>query len=166
MTIPLRSVDDDPRIPALSIVLGYGPIMPIVIAALATWLAPHPWPFVATSLGVLWSAAILIFLAGVRRGLAFRTPGGERPVQIATMIWLFVLGIAAFVVPTAVVSLAILVLGYLSVAILDPLAARREEVPAHFARLRPVQMGIAVASQVAMLVWQLTALPTFHAAAM
>lgn len=159
MAIPIHAADDDPRVPALSIVLGFGPIVPIVLAALATWFAPHPWPIVATSLGVLWSAAILIFLAGVRRGLSFRTPGGERPIQLATMIWFFLLGVGAFVVPTVVASLAILIVGYLSVAILDPVAARRQEVPAHFARLRPLQMGLGILSQVAMLVWQLTAAP-------
>ena len=156
MAIPLHVADDDPRVPAPSIVLGYGPIVPIILAALATWFAPHPWSIVATSLGVLWSATILIFLAGVRRGLSFRTPGGERPVQLVTMSWFFLLGVGAVVVSTAVASLAILIVGYLSVAILDPIAARRHEVPAHFARLRPLQMGLAILSQVAMLVWQLT----------
>ena len=164
MTIPLRAVDGDPRVPALSVVLGYAPMLPIVIAALATWFAPHPWPIVATSLGILWSAAILLFLAGVRRGLSFRTPGGERFVQLATMAWFFALGVGAFVVPTAATALAILIVGYVSVAILDPIAARRQEVPAHFARLRPLQMGLGTLALLAMLTWQLTAATPLHPA--
>ncbi len=162
MTIPLRAADGDPRVPALSVLLGFAPMLPIVIAALGTWLAPRPWPLVATSLGVMWSAAILVFLAGVRRGLSFRTPGGERPIQIATMMWLFVLGIGAFVVSNAVTALILLILGYVTVAILDPIAARRQEAPAHFARLRPPQMGLAVVALFAMLVWQFTAAPPPH----
>lgn len=153
MPTPIRTDDRDPRVPALSIVLGYAPMMPIVVAALATWLAPPPWPAVAIVLGVLWSAAIVTFLAGVRRGLSFRTAGGERPVQIATMVWLFALGLGATLVVQTVPALALvlLMLGFLSIALLDPRAARRGEVPAHFARLRPPQMAAGVLALGAML---------------
>ena len=82
-----------------------------------------------------------MFLAGVRRGLGFFTEGGSRPTQVATSIWLFVLALAALVLSYGE-ALAALAIGFLTVAILDPLAARQGEVPLHFARLRPPQMAI------------------------
>lgn len=154
--IPLRTEDRDPRVPVLSLVFGYGAMVPILIGAAIVWLAPFPWPAVATSLTVLWAGAILIFLAGVRRGLAFRTPGGERASQMVTMGWLFAVGVAAFLFRTPVGALSALILGYASIAVLDPIAARREEAPLHFATLRPRQMLVALIGLVALLAWHLT----------
>jgi hypothetical protein len=59
------------------------------------------------------------------------------------MGWLFLLGLAGLLLPTAAAFLALIV-GYGSVALLDPRAAAREEVPAHFARLRPPQVAVAI----------------------
>jgi hypothetical protein len=42
------------------------------------------------------------------------------------------------------VSLVLIAVGYASIAILDPIAARRGEAAPHLARLRPPQMGIAL----------------------
>lgn len=46
----------------------------------------------------------------------------------------------------------LLLIGYLRLAILDPLAARRGEVPLFFHRLRPVQMLIPIVAVLALLV--------------
>jgi hypothetical protein len=110
---------------------------------------------------ILWGCAILTFLAGVRRGVSFRTPGGATFAQIATMLWLFLIGLAAlwaFVLGggqraagATFASLALLLVGYVSLGVLDPLAARRGEAPLFFARLRPVQMLIPLASLAALL---------------
>lgn len=153
--IPLKTDDRDPRVPVLSIVFGYGAMVPLVVAAAAAWLAPLPWPMVATSLGILWGGGILMFLAGVRRGLAFRTAGGERPAQMVVMLWLFTAGLASFLFRTAPGALTLLIAGYASIALLDPIAARRGEAPAHFARLRPGQMAVAVAALAVLLAWHL-----------
>ena len=99
--------------------------------------------------GQIWGAAILLFLAGVTRGLSFFTAGGPRPIQLATMGWLFLLGLAGLMLPP-LYALAALIVGYGSVALLDPPAARRGEAPAHFARLRPPQMLVAIAGLVAL----------------
>jgi hypothetical protein len=56
------------------------------------------------------------------------------------------------VLPTSVAFFPLIV-GYGSVALLDPPAARRGEVPAHFARLRPPQMLVAMSGLVA-LAWR------------
>jgi len=139
------------RIPPLSLTLGYGPMAAFPVLALAAWLAPPPWPAIAIAAGQGWGAALLVFLAGVRRGLSFLTEGGPRPAQIATMLWLFLLG-GASLLTTPRIAFALLVVGYGSIALLDPTAARRGEVPAFFARLRPPQMGLALVGLVALLV--------------
>jgi hypothetical protein len=136
--------DPRPRIPTTSLIFGYGPVLLLPIAAVMAWTLPTPVPTVVTWLAIGWASAILIFLAGVRRGLSFRGDGEAPLSTLAAMIWLFLLGLGGLVSPTPLMSLTLLAIGYVSVAILDPIAARRGEAPAHFARLRPPQMGIAV----------------------
>jgi hypothetical protein len=133
-----------PRIPLSSLILGYGPILPLPIAAIMAWTMAAPVPTVVTWLAIWWAASILIFLAGVRRGLSFRGDEEVAIAPLAAMIWLFLLGAGALVAATPLVSLVLLAIGYASVAILDPIAVRRGEAPPHFARLRPLQMGIAL----------------------
>lgn len=139
------------RIPPLSMVLGYGPMAVFPLLALIGWLAPAPWPAVALAGGQGWGAVLLIFFAGVRRGLSFFTAGGPRWSQIATMFWFFLLGCAALLLAPAIAYPLILV-GYGSVALLDPPAARRGEAPAFFEQLRPPQMLVALIGQAALLV--------------
>lgn len=152
--------DRDPAPPALSLVFGYGPMLPIAAAGIAAWTASGGAARIALALGMAWAAAILLFLAGVRRGLAFRTPGGERVSQMATMIWLFLLGLGAMlaILPSPVIATVLLAIGYASIAILDPIAARREEAPAHFARLRPPQMAVGLCGIVALFAFAVTRL--------
>ncbi|WP_419827254.1 DUF3429 domain-containing protein [Sphingomonas sp.] len=155
---PINTADDrDPRVPLLSLVFGYGPMLPVVAAAIVAWTASRAWPYVATSLAVWWAGALVIFLAGVRRGLAFRTAGGENIAQMATMLWLFVIGAAAFVVRTPQAALGLCLLGFVSIAVLDPIAARRGEAPAHFARLRPPQMAVGALALAALIAWHMRA---------
>jgi hypothetical protein len=136
--------DPPPRIPTSSLILGYGPVLPLPIAAILAWTLAPPFPTVVTWLAIWWAASILIFLAGVRRGLSFR---GDDEVPIAPLIamaWLFLLGAGALVAATPLMSLVLLAIGYASVAILDPISVRRGDAPPHFARLRPPQMGLAL----------------------
>jgi len=132
-----------PRVPLPSLLLGFGPVALLPILAILSFVVPLWEAWIPITAGQIWGAAILLFLAGVRRGLSFFTDGGPRPIQLVTMGWLFLLGLAGLLLPTASALLALIV-GYGSVALLDPRAARREEVPAHFATLRPPQMLIAM----------------------
>jgi hypothetical protein len=146
----------EPRaVPWLSIVFGYGPMLPFAAGALAAWgWRGAPLGQAAAALTILWGCAILLFLSGVRRGVSFRTEGGATVAQIATMIGLFSLGFAALVLATldrAVPALVLLLLGFTAIAVLDPIAARRGEAPLFFARLRPVQIPIAILSLAALL---------------
>ncbi len=133
-------------VPLLGLLFGYGAMLPLVLSAAASWLLPAPWPVLALRLGLIWASAILAFLAGVRRGLSFRTEGGPTTAQLLGMLWLFALAFAALAAPWPVVSCALLLVGYASVAVLDTLAARDGEAPGFFASLRPPQMLIALVS--------------------
>ncbi len=131
--------DTPERTPLLSQVLGYGPAA-LILAAGALAVADVPW---SLAFGQAWAAVILIFLAGVARGLSFFTEGGPRPAQIAMTMARSGCGVIALLLPP-VLALPVLAAGYLSVLLYDPVAARTGAAPRYFARLRPPQMIIAL----------------------
>ena len=142
------------RTPWLSLIVGYLAMVPFACGAIATWFLDIDWSPLAQQLTVLWGCALLIFLAGARHGASFRTPGGPSLGQTAAMLWIFGLGIAALMAPgiTCAVPIALLLAGYLSLAIIHPLMARRGEMLLVFERLRPIQTAIAIVS-LAVLLW-------------
>ena len=135
---------DDPRVPFNSLVLGYGPMLPLVAGGAGAWLLPLPLGLFAAQAVVLWAALILVFIAGVRRGFGFGNRHASTLVEIATMMAYFLLGLGALVVPGFPVELMLLLIGYALVAVLDTRAARTGDAPAHFARLRTPQMLIGM----------------------
>lgn len=149
----------EPRaVPWLSVVFGYGPMLPFVAGAAAAWWFRDDLGDAILYLTILWGCAILLFLAGVRRGVSFRTEGGPTPAQIATMLGLFGLGFVALLSAAlgfSVPALVLLIGGFAGVALLDPIAARRGEAPLFFGRLRPFQMPIAILSLIALLALKL-----------
>ena len=151
MTGPSSSRD----IPESSLILGYAPMILLPLIAVMAWGAAGWWGALFVSAGQLWAAILLVFIAGVRRGLSFDTPGGPQAVQLATMLWLFACGVAGLVLPW-LSAFCVLIVGFGSVAILDPKAARRGEAPRHFARLRPPQMAVAIAGLAGLLARGLT----------
>ena len=156
MTASPREIDviERPEVPALSILFGYGPMLPFAIGAIATWRLTGVWREEAILLTVIWAATILAFLAGVRRGLSFRTEGGPASMQIVTMLVLFVLALVSLVAVVhgiAFYAVIFVLIGYVAILVLDPIAARRGQAPLFFARLRPPQMMIAVLSLSALL---------------
>lgn len=138
--------------PPLGLLLAFSAMIPIAIGAIGAWLLPDPFDGLARDMAIVWGGAVLCFLAGVRRGVSFRTPGGATAAQLATMLWLFVLGIGSLFLLQTVAPPILLLAGYVSLATLDPLAARRGEVPLFFARLRPVQMLIPILASIALLI--------------
>ncbi len=149
-----RRIDTTERreVPWLSVLLGYGPMLPLVLGAAGAWLLAGPLRSADIQLTLLFAATILAFLAGVRRGLSFRTAGGPTAAQIGTMLALFILALAslACLLRARLLSAAVLLaVGFTVTAALDPIAARTGEAPLFFARLRPTQMPIAAASLVA-----------------
>lgn len=152
-------VTEPRRVPWLSVVFGYGPMLPVLAGAAAAWAGRgETWGEGALSLTLLWACAILLFLSGVRRGLSFRTEGGPRWTQIATMLGLFSLGFVALVLAMldrSAAALVLLLIGYTAIAVLDPIAARRGEAPLYFARLRPTQIPLTLLGLAALLVLKL-----------
>jgi hypothetical protein len=143
-----------PPIPADSIIFGYGPMVPFVAAAIGAWALPSPWPQHAIGLAVIWGGLILAFVAGVRRGYGFGNAAASTTREIVVMMVYFVPAGAALVcgwVGLWLVALAVLLVGYAAVIALDRIGANKGDVPAHFARLRPPQMAIAVIALAAMI---------------
>lgn len=131
--------DTPDQTPALSILFGYGPVLVILSCGIA---ALQRVPF-ALQGGALWSAAILMFLGGVVRGLSFFTEGGPRKSQMLVMLFRFGCGFAAVVLPEPW-TVVPLIAGYLSVFFYDPFAARSGAAPRFFASLRRPQMAVAL----------------------
>lgn len=140
--MPNRSQEE---IPLPSLILGYGPAAVLPLLAVAYWITGQFW---AAQIALLWGAAILVFLAGVVRGLSFFTDGGPRLSQVVTMALRFWPGLLALVLPIRPAML-LLAVGYAGVAFSDVPLARTGGAPAYFARLRPPQMAVAVAGLLA-----------------
>ena len=134
-------IEERAEIPWDGLIFGWVAMVPLLACAVAAWLPEVSG--LALEAGRLWGAAIAVFLSGVRRGLSFRTEGGPRWTQLAMMLWLFCGGLAAVLLPLGPALWLLLAL-YLSLAVLDPLAATAGEAPLYFRRLRPPQMGFAV----------------------
>ena len=147
--MPARA--DDPSIPANSAVLGYGPMLPLVAAALAAWFGPAVLAPVALRLATVWAALVLSFIAGVRRGFGFGVDRASTWSEIASSTAYFVFAGLALVSPRADWALGALIAGFTLAAVLDRRAALLGNAPFHFARLRPPQLAIAVLSLAALL---------------
>lgn len=145
----------EPReVPWLSVIFGYGPMLPFAVGAALAWIGVTPGRAVWIDLTLFWAASICTFLSGVRRGVSFRTMGGPTLRQMLTMIWLFSAGSGALVLwwtGHEALAVGLLALAYATIGVLDPIAARAGEAPLFFARLRPVQMIIPVVSLLALL---------------
>lgn len=140
-----------PDTPADGAILGYGPMLPLVVAGIGAWLLPPPWPFWAVHLGIIWGALILAFIAGVRRGFGFGYARASKPQEIATSIAYFTLADLALVIGLPSMALLTLVLGYVLAALLDRRAALSGNAPLYFATLRPRQLLIGAAGLAALL---------------
>lgn len=146
--MPARA--DDPRVPANSAILGYGPIVPLVLAALAVWLTTGDLPVIALRLAIIWAALVLTFIAGVRRGFGFGVDRASTASEIASSTAYFALAGLALIAPRPDLALGLLVFGYLLAAVLDRRAALAGNAPLHFARLRPPQLGLGALSLAAL----------------
>lgn len=154
------TVTERPEVPWLAVLFGYGPMLPFVAGAALAWWRRDALGETAAHLTLLWGCAVLLFLSGVRRGLSFRTAGGETAMQVATMLGLFGLGLAALLAESAgrpALAAILLIAGYGAIALLDPVAARRGEAPLFFVRLRPMQMPLALLGLAALLALKLQA---------
>ena len=153
------TVTEQAEVPWPSLVLGFGPVGAMAAGAALAWLTRDPLRLVVIRLTIIWAAAILAFLAGVRRGLSFRTEGGPAPAQMVTMLVYFTLSLSTLIaLAFDLLRLSIwpLLIGYAIAVVADPLAGRRGQAPLFFVRLRPTQMMVAVLSLSAVLMILLT----------
>ncbi|MHB8283632.1 MAG: hypothetical protein ACYDD1_03055 [Caulobacteraceae bacterium] len=125
----------------VDVALGCAALAPILIVGAAVWILPQAGGVALALLAVMWSGALLTFFAGVRRGLTFSERGGARPSELASMLWLFCMGVLTLILESPLVG----AVGFASLAILDMAAARRQEAPVYFKQFRPAQMAVAVA---------------------
>ncbi|WP_152044870.1 DUF3429 domain-containing protein [Aureimonas psammosilenae] len=142
-------IDEPASTPLREILFAYAAMVPLVTGAAVVVLVPGEYAAFLLKGTLLWGAAIVLFLSGVRRGVSFRTPGGATLAQLAMMMWLFLAGFAAVLAAAFQFPLAsglVQLLAYASLLVLDPVAARWGEAPLYFARLRPPQMSLAVLS--------------------
>jgi hypothetical protein len=109
--------------------LGSAALAPLVLAALAAWFAPDRWVGWVVTTAIVWSGALLVFFAGVRRGLTFSEISGAAPDEIISMIWIFGCGVLTLLTRSALISIPIAILGFVSVGVLDAKAARHRKSP-------------------------------------
>jgi hypothetical protein len=153
------TVNERESVPLSSVMLAYGPIGLMAAGAIGALWYTGELRVEIIRLTILWSATILAFLAGVRRGLSFRTEGGPAPVQMATMLCFFVLALGALVSVSfghAIVASSALLFGFLIATIVDPIAAKAGQAPLFFLKLRPGQMVLGTAAMallLALTVW-------------
>jgi len=142
-------------IPTSSLIFGYGPMIPFVLGAIGTW-SNTAWHSPAMGLTIIWGGLILSFVAGVRRGFGFGHAQATLMSELVAMMSYFSMAGATLILawlgylPQAI---SLLALGFGIVAIADYRAAKAGDAPAHFAKLRPPQMAIAVLSLLAILAW-------------
>ncbi len=155
-TAPI-TVNEPLRSPPVDVFLAYAAIVPITAGALALFVFPD-WSRAILPLTLVWAGAIVTFLSGVRRGVSFRMPDGATIGQLAMMGWLFLAGLSSILlagIQSFSLATGILLLAYVSLGVLDPIAARKGEAPRSFAGLRPYQMGLAVLSLAGVALWLL-----------
>jgi hypothetical protein len=131
---------------AEGLALGALALAPLAAAAVLAWLtrpAAGDW---LISAAMVWSGALITFLAGVRRGLTFSEAAAPPPREIASMLWLFGVGVATLWLAPNVLAIPMAIIGFASVAVLDFRAARRGEAPRYFGSFRPLQAVVAVAA--------------------
>jgi len=124
----------------LDLCLGIAATLPIFAAAAAVWFQPVGAAGWVRTLAVIWSSSLLTFFAGVRRGLTFSEAGGGRAFELATMLFVFVIGVLSLVL----VSPALSATGLAAVAVFDALSGARLEAPRYFRVFRPIQLGACV----------------------
>ncbi|WP_157218021.1 DUF3429 domain-containing protein [Flavisphingomonas formosensis] len=147
----MRSRDPDSQVdpvatPSLSFLLGFGSMAPIVCAGIGALGWHDPLRAVAIVGGTTWASAVLIFIAGVRRGYGFARTAQPSWLTLAGTILMFLSGFLAMPIflLSALAGVALLMLGYAASALLDPVAAIGGEAPRHFVRLRPLQMIVGL----------------------
>jgi hypothetical protein len=141
-----ETIEGPPQGHLLDRALGWGAMAPLIVCAMGAWLSVGSVRAMVMSLAIIWGGAVLVFLAGVRRGLDFRTAGAARSRRILFVLWTFALAFGSMIALQPLTSVGLLILGYVGMALSERGAALREEGPFVFSGLRPAKMSIAALS--------------------
>ncbi|MCQ8241740.1 DUF3429 domain-containing protein [Rhizosaccharibacter radicis] len=146
------TITEHAAVPWDGLLLAWAAMVPLIAGTVGIWLLPTDrLVWLARGATLLWGGALLVFFAGVRRGLSFRTPGGPQVAQLATMLWLFCLGIAVLVLLPTPLAPVLMLVGFGVLAVLDLVAADHAQAPLYFLRLRPLQMVVPIAAALSVL---------------
>ena len=118
-----RSVAPNAHAPAtrLEQILDVLVLAPLLGGAAVAWLSAGTLRAGAMSVALIWGGAVLAYHAGVRRGLDVGSVGSGRR-RLGPTLWLFALAAGSMAAADAVTSFVLLILGYLSLAVI----ARRD----------------------------------------
>ena len=89
----------DPRVPLASLVLGFGPMLPLVAAGIGAWTLPGLWPLFGIQLAIAWAALILAFVGGVRRGYGFGDRRASTRAEIVASAAYLLLATTGLLIP-------------------------------------------------------------------
>ena len=121
---------------------------PLFLAAILSWAGTPAISSLAITGAMLWGAAALAYLAGVRRGLAHGSGDAGFAELLITLV-VFALAIGSMLTVAPVRSLALLILGFAALALLARRDRRRAGTTPAAALVRLGQMGLAAASLLA-----------------
>ena len=128
---------------------GWTAPAPLFLAAILSWAGTPAISSLAITGAMLWGAATLAYLAGVRRGLAHGGPGDASFAELLITVVVFALAIGSMLTVAPVRSLALLILGFAALALLARRDRRRAGTTPAAALVRLGQMGLAAASLLA-----------------
>jgi hypothetical protein len=131
--------------------LGSLAFAPLVLAAILAWVTPAGIASLIAAAAMIWSGALLAFLAGARRGLTFSEAAPPARREIVSMLWLFGAAVATLWLAPNILAIPMAIFGFASLGVLDFRAARRQEAPGYFAAFRPLQAAVAMAALIALL---------------
>lgn len=143
------------RAPVTSVLFGFGPMLPLVVAGAGAWVLPQPWPLLLIQLAITGAAVILAFIGGVRRGFGFGEGRASTVAEVVAAALYLLAAFAGLVVPSPSIALSILIVGYVLAALLDRRAALAGDAPSYFARLRPPQLLLGAAGLAGCWAWLL-----------
>ena len=141
------------RLSVATVLLAFGPMLPLVAAGAGAWMLPGLWPLLAIQLAIAWGALILAFVGGVRRGYGFRHRAGTGAVAVSGLYLL--LATTGLLLPSPSAGLSVLIVGHVVAALLDRRAAQAGAAPALFAVLRPPQLLLGAAGLAGCWAWLL-----------
>jgi len=131
------------RVPTMALVLGAAGAVPFLALSFATPFVDGSLREQTTSVLTAYGAVILSFLGGIHWGLTINAiPAAAEESRLSCSVVPALISWIAFLIPPAA-SLSVLAVAFVAVLCLDLIAARNEEVPEWYPRLR-VPLTVAV----------------------